>query len=177
MLVKLGARRDQGDVVDLMLECHERIRRFCAMAVQLAAAVGPKDDEVRESARAVRRYFAEALPLHVADEEDDLVPMLAGRDPEVDAALVAMANEHDEHAADIERLVELCAALDQDPASHATVRGEFATLATQLSDGFASHLDREERVLFPALRRLPDSDLATLRQRIRARREGRRATD
>jgi iron-sulfur cluster repair protein YtfE (RIC family) len=175
MLVKLGARRDAGDVVDLMLECHERIRRFCAMAVQLAAADAPAHDEVRESARAVRRYFAEAFPLHVADEEEDVVPMLSGRDPDVDAALVAMANEHDEHAADIERLVELCGALDQDPGSQAAVRAELATLAARLSDGIASHLEREERVLFPALRRLPDADLAILRQRIRARRESRPA--
>lgn len=170
MLVKLGSRGSEGDVVDLMLECHERIRRFSAMAVRLAAAVDPAETEVREGAGAVRRYFAEALPLHVADEEEDLVPMLRGRDPDVDDALAAMAREHGEHGPDLARLLDLCARLEREPARLAELRDELAPVAARLTTEFAAHLEREERVLFPALRRLPDADRVALRARIRARR-------
>src|SRR6185503_861481 len=94
MLVSLGSPRgDERDVVDALLACHERIRRFSAMAVRIADAGGATELEIRDAAAAVRRYFAEALPLHVADEDEDLAPLLAGRDPAIDAALATMSAE------------------------------------------------------------------------------------
>jgi hypothetical protein len=62
MIVKLGARTTGEDVVDLLASCHERIRKFSAMACAIANGQGT---DRREAAGAVRRYFAEAYPLHV----------------------------------------------------------------------------------------------------------------
>jgi hypothetical protein len=154
MLVTLGARRNEadGDVVDLLLACHDRIRAFTALAVKLAVTVDLAAAEVREGAGAVRRYFAEALPLHVADEEDDLVLLLAGRAAEVDAALARMTREHAEHEADLARLVEVCAALEDDPRRLGALRDELAPLAARLAAALA------------------DADRAGLRDRMRARR-------
>jgi hypothetical protein len=117
MLIKLGARESGGDVVDALLECHERIRRFAALAVTLAEARAPGAEEVREAAGQVRRYFLEALPLHVADEDESIVPRLRGRDAEVDAALATMSAEHEGHRAPLAELVSTCAALEAAPAA------------------------------------------------------------
>jgi iron-sulfur cluster repair protein YtfE (RIC family) len=170
MLVRLTApRADERDVVDLMLECHERIRSFSAMAVRLATT-DADDREVGEAAAAIRRYFAEALPLHVADEDEDLVPLLAGHDPDVDAALAELSAEHLAHAPDVGRLVEICDEIARDPRRRAVRSAELAALADRISKAFAIHLEREERVVFPALRTRPEAERDALRAKVRARR-------
>src|SRR5512138_411206 len=73
MLLQLGRRVASEDVVDLLDECHGRIRRFLAMARALANA--PRDaalSEIVATASQVRRYFAEGFALHVEDEEIDI---------------------------------------------------------------------------------------------------------
>ena len=54
------------------------------MAARVCSGVQVVSCEVRESAAAIRRYFAEALPLHVADED---VVGSALRKDEAEAAL------------------------------------------------------------------------------------------
>ncbi|HSN25240.1 MAG TPA: hemerythrin domain-containing protein [Kofleriaceae bacterium] len=150
MLVKLGSRAASEDVVDLLLACHERIRSFIAMARRIAAAGG----DAREAAGQVRRYFAEAFPLHVADEEELL------------ALPQRIHDDHVTHAPAIEKLVALCAAIEQG----GSVPAELAPLAERLERELAEHLAIEERDVFPAIRQLPESERARIRDAIRARR-------
>ncbi len=85
MLTKIGKPAAAGDAVGLLLECHERIRSFLALARRIAE-VGPSaPGTVPEAAARVRRYFTEALPLHARDEEESILPRLRGLDPTVDA--------------------------------------------------------------------------------------------
>jgi iron-sulfur cluster repair protein YtfE (RIC family) len=168
MLVSIGSRREGGNVVDLFLDCHARIRRFAALAVRLPA--GPDPTEIATTAAAIRRYFAEALPLHVADEELEVHPRLAGRDPAVDAALATMSAEHAEHEPAVARLIAVCTTLAAEPARLAALAPELTTLATDLVARFETHLVLEESVIFPALRALPAADLETLRLAVHARR-------
>ena len=73
MLTKLRSSapvRTGRDVVDLLLECHARIRRFLGMARHLADAEAVADREASEAAAAIGRYFEVALPLHTTDEDD-----------------------------------------------------------------------------------------------------------
>src|SRR6478752_10243593 len=109
MLVTLGQRAKSEDVVELLLECHGRIRKFLGFARDLAVAHAAPRDEVRQLAAQIRRYFAVSLPLHVADEEELIEPALAGASSEVDAALAAMHAEHEAHAPALARLVGACA--------------------------------------------------------------------
>jgi len=154
MIVKLGARTTGEDAVDLLAACHERIRKFSAMACAIAKAQG----DVREAAGAVRRYFAEAFPLHVADEEELIEPRLA---------LPAQVHaDHAAHAAEIERLVALCAGIE----AGGPVPPELGPLAERLRKELDAHLELEERDVFPALRMLPDAVRAEIRDGIRARR-------
>lgn len=171
MIVNLGRRGATEQVVDLLLECHHRIRRFLAMARALAAA--PDDTpaaEVSDTAAQVRRYFVSALPLHIADEEVDLAPLLAGRDADVDHALATMHDDHADHAAMIARLIELTGAIAEDAGARRARAAELAAVAGALEVQLAIHLALEERVLFPAVRALSGAEQDGLRAAIRERR-------
>jgi iron-sulfur cluster repair protein YtfE (RIC family) len=162
-----GVRRD---VVDMLLACHERIRSFTGLAQRLAGAVEPSDDEVRELAARIRRYFVEALPLHVRDEEELIVPRLAGTSAELDAALAVMASEHATHNAACDRLIAICGLLQRWPEQLPEVAPGLAAVAGELATAFAQHLAAEESVIFPAVARLPAGERAAIAAAIQARR-------
>jgi iron-sulfur cluster repair protein YtfE (RIC family) len=169
-MITIGKRPPASDIVDLLLDCHERIRSFTSMAQRLARSPGAPPAEVAEAAAKVRHYFAEALPLHARDEEESMVPRLRGRSPEVDRELDEMRREHAEHEALLGRLVSLCEGLAADPARHGALAPELDLVATALRDHFVPHLDREERVLFPALRALPEEQRTAMVRELRSRR-------
>lgn len=171
MLTVLGKTPATGDAVDLLLECHDRIRAFLALAGRVAAAGPAERDDVAEAAARVHRYFTQALPLHARDEEESILPRLRGRDPAVDRELDTMAREHAEHEPPMTRLVRACDAIAADPGRHPALAGDLGAAARELEAHFAAHLRREEEVIFPAMRRLLDraEDAAIVRE-LRARR-------
>ena len=171
MLVQIGKRPDTVDVVGLLLECHDRIRKFTTMARDLAAARGASLDAIRDAASQVRRYFVESLPLHMADEEKQIVPRLLGINAQLDRALATMEADHTAHEPLVRRLVELCSMLVGDPRQVAAVATELHAVATKLTSEFFVHLELEERVIFPALRRLPNEERAAILVAMRERRE------
>jgi hemerythrin-like domain-containing protein len=137
-------------LVELLLACHDRIRSFIGLARTLARDESSEPAQVVESCRRCERYFAEALPLHVADEEASILPRLAGKSPEVDAALATMASEHAEHARALEALLAALRELGKTPSSRAA-RSRLGAAADPLGLAFDAHLALEERVLFPAI--------------------------
>ena len=171
MLTRLGATATPEDAVALLLECHDRIRSFLAMAGRIAAAGPGERDGVAEAAARVARYFRQALPLHARDEEDSILPRLRGADPEVDAALADMEREHGEHAAPLATLVAACESLAAEPSRLPELAPSLSRTVAELDAHFAGHLRREEAVIFPAMRRLlsPADDAAIVRE-LRARR-------
>jgi iron-sulfur cluster repair protein YtfE (RIC family) len=163
-----------GGVLELLLECHARIRQFCALARTVADAGDAPAAEIGEAALRVHRYFDEALPLHAADEEESILPRLRGREPEVDRELDAMVAEHREHEAAggaLARVVALSGTLAHEPARLPELAGALRAAADELTRHFDGHLEREERVIFPAIRRHVDPALdARLVDEVRARR-------
>lgn len=170
MLITFGARRHAPDGVDLLLECHTRIRRHLTMARRLAAASGHPEVEIRETAAQVRRYFTEALPLHILDEEITIRELLAGHNPIVDAALARMAGDHLDHEPALGRLIDLCAELERAPGDLGGIAVELAALVAVLEAQLLEHLAMEERTIFAALRLLPASDRDALARAMRERR-------
>jgi len=177
MLTNLGRPAAPADAVELLLECHVRIRWFLELAGRLAAARDPPPEEVAAAAARVHRYFTQALPLHARDEEESLLPRLRGRDSTVDRELEVMRREHDEHAGPLGRLTGLCAALAAEPGRLAEMAPAVGLAGSLLASLFAVHLDREERVIFPAVRRsLNVAEDARLAAEMRARRAPARAS-
>jgi iron-sulfur cluster repair protein YtfE (RIC family) len=159
MLHSIGKKSAPADLVDMLLECHGRIRKFSALAVAIAERTDLPRDELAEACGQVERYFTVALPLHVRDEEESVLPRLRGRSAEVDAALARMHDEHVEHGPALERML---AGLKTPRELHAP--------ATALQAMFESHLRQEEQVLFPAIRALPVAEQAAIVNELRARR-------
>src|SRR5437762_12814931 len=108
MLIKIGSAEEPSDIVDLLIACHERIRFFVDLARRLADAHDLPADEIRDAAMRVVRYFSESLPLHVADEEESIMPRLSGRAPNLDDTLQAMQREHRQHEPHLHTLLKVC---------------------------------------------------------------------
>ena len=152
MVVQLGKRPKAEGVVGRVLECHERIRRFTDMAVRLGAAENAGEEDIRSAARDVRRYFFEALPLHVEDEEKSILPRLEGREPELDAALARMHTEHESHEPLLADLIAICEELVRSPGSE--IRARLNPLAAEFQRELRLHLEEEEAIVLPAIDRL-----------------------
>lgn len=149
MLISIGRREAPEDLAGLLLECHGRIRHFAALAVQLASAdVGP--EERAGAAASIARYFGEALPLHIRDEEDGLLPRLAGR-AGLDVPLERMRREHAEHDALRLEVIAITSVIALDAhcfEAHARRLGE---VAKELEKELVSHIEQEEREILPRL--------------------------
>ena len=158
----------QQDAVALLLGCHQRIRHFTRMAVELSRGAAPAE-QVGAAARSVQRYYTQALPLHEADENDSVYPRLRAAAPpaELAAANQAMVDQHRGLNALIADLVPQWEAIALDPAQ-APASGPGAQA---LQVAWHEHLGLEERVIFPSLRaRLSPDDLAAIRQEMAERR-------
>jgi iron-sulfur cluster repair protein YtfE (RIC family) len=171
MPIPLHVRKGPVDLLDTILECHERIRHFAGVAVKIGAARGLPDEQIRSAAADVQRYFRHGLPHHVEDEEKSLLPRLRGRSRELDEALAVMEREHREHEAPLVRLLSQMDELVAQPALHAQRAGSVAASAAELSVAFESHLVAEEKSVFPAIRSLlSPAEQAQILAELRARR-------
>ena len=164
----IGTSAVPADLVDLLLACHDRIRRFSDIAARLPhAPASTARAELAQAALAVHRYFTVALPLHVQDEDLSVRPRLGG---EVEAALERMSREHVE----IERLLAegspLWLALAEHPNRLDALSPSLDRVATCLSAQLTVHLAQEEQIIFPALSRLDHNVQEEIRSEIRARR-------
>jgi hemerythrin-like domain-containing protein len=169
MLVQIGQRTQHEDLVDLLAECHARIRRFLSLAASLADDRATPENEARSVAGQIRRYFSSAFPQHVADEDELVTPRLTGTNARLDQVLAQLHDDHVHHADAIAHLVDICADIERDPR---TVRaGELRSAAERLIQQLEPHLCVEERELFPAVRALPAEIQTAIRAAMRQRRE------
>ena len=171
-MIGIGRPAPASDEPQVLLrECHERIRFFTGLARRLADTEDRPESQVADAAGRVRRYFSEALPLHRDDEDESLAPRLRGRDPIVDAALVAMTAEHGEMHGDLTALVGIAEELARAPGRLTELRVELHRVMDRLEPAWERHLAGEEQVVFPAMESLlaPD-ERACVRAEMRARR-------
>ena len=164
------------DPLELWLACHRRVERFCALLQRLPPHLATQgaDEQAREAAQSIRRYFNEAAPRHHLDEEADLFVRLRERVPAADAAGIAAVLQDlaAEHAAFDGRWRTLDAALAEIAA------GRIAPLAaadcTAFAAAYAAHIALEEGPVLDALRRwLTAEDWAALGLAMAARRGAR----
>src|SRR6185503_8552211 len=99
MLHTIRTRPDQAPSTDepteLLLACHGRLRHFSELSHALASRQDLEDPLVVDAARRLSRYFRLALPLHEADEERTLAPVLLERaTPEQADAMESMRDQH-----------------------------------------------------------------------------------
>ncbi len=170
MLVSLGRRHAPEGLVELLQECHLRIRSFLRAADRLSTADRSGPDAAAAVAADIHRYFCSAFPLHLADEDESLAPRLCGASPEVDSALATMSADHEAHIADVRRLVQVCGDIQAGEWSP-RVAARLAAVMSVLAGDLGAHLELEERVIFPAIATLQTEVQAEILAEMRARRE------
>jgi hypothetical protein len=162
-----------GDVVDALIACHDRIRHFTAMAAALAEATAAPAVEVSAAAAGVARYFAEALPLHSADEDRSLAPRLLAlplADP-LRAAVMAMTQQHGPLEEVLAAALPRWRAVAADPACLPAHAAPLRDLTARVSALWDEHLQLEESTVFPAIRALlGPAEQAAVRTEMEARR-------
>ena len=159
------------DLLGLLLACHQRIRTFIALAASIAQQTSASDAEVRDACQRCHRYFFEALPLHVLDEEMSLLPRLQQQTPALTLALQQMHAEHLQHGPQVQELCALLQAVANAPAQ-APLRAQLAVVAANLQIEFAAHLQAEETEIFPWIAKvLSSEDQAAVMHELRSRRQ------
>ena len=173
MLTSMGKRdASQVDAIDLLLECHTRIRTFTAVALRLGQDASLDDATILGGARSVARYFTLALPLHEQDEEVSILPRLRGQSPQLDQSLDRMLRDHKAHELHVQGVILACEGLVATPARAPSLRVRLVEHARALLAHWASHLVEEEIVLFSAVRSaLSAGEQAAILLEIRRRRE------
>lgn len=172
---KPTAPEREPDAVDMLLECHDRIRRFTGMAEWLATAqaTAAPASEVQETAAGVLRYFTEALPHHSADEDFSLAPRLLGGSlpDELRAAVTAMTAQHGGIEATLGALIPGWRAVAGDASVLPAHAAELGRSAAALRGLWDVHLALEESTIFPAVRaRFSPGELAEVLVEMLARR-------
>jgi len=165
-------RSVESDVVSWLEDCHRKIRFFTAMAEKIAAMPDAPPEQIADAAARVHRYFSLALPLHVADEEELIQPLLLGKSEKLDEALEAMAREHREHEAHQTAVTRICEALMKDPGRAGELAKELDEHTAALTAAWEAHLGAEEKSVFPAIRALLSAeDRSRVLRGMRERRE------
>ena len=175
MLIQIGRGKggSRDDVVGALLACHDRIRAFTALAQRmLASTVAPV--ELAAAAARVERYFRVAFPLHVDDEERSICPRLLAAPvaPDVLDATNEMMGEHAPIDALVACLLPRWAALAGDPLELPALIAWLAHDTAELDRLFQAHLERVEKVLFPAVREHLAGDEIAIRAEMVTRRAG-----
>jgi hemerythrin-like domain-containing protein len=159
------------DPATLLASCHAKIRELVRIAAVLADEREIPEDEVREAARRLRRYFTLALPLHEADEEKTLAPRLRALDASLAAELDAIEREHAALDALLAELLPHWRTLEETPAKRGALLGVLAA-GRPLAEMFETHLEVEELLLFPRITELATDARAEMAVEITARRKG-----
>jgi len=155
--VASGDAQPPLSALEMLQGCHSRIRHFVQLSLTLADADGAPPKEIADAATALFRYFNDALPLHEADENQTLFPRLIEALPQgglVSEAAQTMVDQHgviDELAAE---LLTLCASLSRQPERLPSLARRLNYVSQALAQIFATHLNLEETVIFPAAQEL-----------------------
>lgn len=170
MIVTLGSRAAPTTALTWLTDCHERIRRFGHLLERVAADATLTLPQRAEASRQAERYFREALVLHVADEEQSVLPRLRGVDAAVDVALEQMVQQHQAHAPLLREVLVLAAQLGANPQDEAA-RAALAPLAKRLRAELEEHLAQEERTWFPLVAAWSAAEQQAVVRELRQRRD------
>ncbi|HEX5357241.1 MAG TPA: hemerythrin domain-containing protein [Aquabacterium sp.] len=155
------------DPIELLMACHEKVRRFAGLTVKLRdhlARKGP-DSQAQEAARSILRYFNIAAPLHHDDEEHDLFPALQQLDQDgLNASMAALEAEHAELAGLWQSLGPWLQAISQGTA-HAP-----PPTVDAFAQRYPAHAQREEDEVYPFASQLAPTQISQISAAMVARR-------
>ena len=156
-----------GNPLDFIAEDHMREREVCALIDQLISASSVAPDIVRQ----VLTFLEDHLPLHLADEEIDLFPLMQKRcepEDEIEAVIDKLHSDHDHALADAPDVVEI---LRNVGSSSVALAETDCNCMSAFAHEARRHLILENAIILPIARaRLLPEDLAMMRQHMLERR-------
>ena len=164
---------DFDQPIAVLKHCHGRIRKQLATLEKLLAHLPAHgaDEQARQAATAVRKYFDKAAHLHHDDEEQDLLPMLHATAQGEDAATLAalaptILQDHKDMDAMWQALHEQLSAIVDGSSTFLA-----ANTVREFVERYQSHMEREEGTIAPMAMRLFDArQMAALGAAMRQRR-------
>jgi pyridoxamine 5'-phosphate oxidase len=164
---------DFDQPVAVLKHCHGRIRKQLATLEKLLAHLPAHgaDEQARQAAGAVLKYFEKAAHLHHEDEEQDLIPMLRAVARGDDAAtLQALApvilQDHKDMDAMWQDLHEQLSAIADGSGTQLS-----SSIVQRFSERYLGHMEREETMIAPmALRLFSPQQMTQLGQAMQRRR-------
>ena len=167
------AAPDFNQPIAVLKHCHGRIRKQLATLDKLLVHLPQHgaDEQARQAASAVLRYFEKAAHLHHDDEEQDLIPMLRATAQGEDAAILqALAPTILQDHKDMDALWQ-----DLHEQLTAIADGRNADLSISAVQRFVAshtaHMEREESTMAPmAMRLFSPEQMARLGQAMQLRR-------
>jgi hemerythrin-like domain-containing protein len=158
---------------EMLAACHERVNRMLTLLSRLREHMSSHgvDDNARQAARDVMRYFDLAAPHHHQDEELHVFPpLLAAGDPATVDLVRRLQRDHVQMTscwADARRVLDAVACGERpalSPADEAAL-DRFAGL-------YDGHIQDEEGLAYPAAAKLLDEAALTAMGREMMRRRG-----
>lgn len=162
------AAPDFNDPLGLLRACHDRILSHCCTLVRLAEHIHRNgvDEQARTAMAGILRYFSTAGGHHHADEEEDLFPMLRGKDEGLDALMDDLLAQH----RSMDRLWEELAPLLEEP-DKVEDAGDFERRVDAFVKAYRQHVVTENTRLLPAAESLlGPSECRNLGRNMAARR-------
>jgi len=164
---------DFDQPIAVLKHCHNRIRKQLYTLDKLLAHLPEfgADEQARQAAAAVLKYFEKAAHLHHDDEEQDLIPMLRAVAQGEDAATLqalapAILQDHKDMDALWQDLHEQLTAVAE---GRSTVLS--ASAVQRFCQRYAAHMEREESTMAPmALRLFSPEQMTQLGQAMQRRR-------
>lgn len=152
--------------IDFIAEDHLRLRAMCAEMDRLADSETTERDEVSE----IREYLTQELPALLADEDEDLMPLVLKR-AEPEDELPKLARRLDREHREIDRLLNSVLAAFSGLSLGAVLSEETRQMLHDLAQATRRHLILENAVLLPLARvRMTEDDLVALRNAMLGRR-------
>jgi pyridoxamine 5'-phosphate oxidase len=165
---------DFDQPVAVLKHCHGRIRKQLATLEKLLSHLPEHgaDEQARQAASAILKYFDKAAHLHHDDEEHDLLPMLLavaqGEDAATLQALVPMIlQEHKDMDAMWQDLHEQLTTI-----ADGSGRQLSASIVRRFVQSYLGHMEREEGIVAPMALRLFGPDQMTRLGTAMRRRRG-----
>ena len=147
---------DFGQPIAVLKHCHDRIRKQLATLQNLLAHLPQHgaDDQARQAAQAVLKYFNNAAHLHHEDEEHNLLPMLDATARDADAAVLQemmprILEQHRQMDADW-----LIIKSQLDKIATGTDTALSASTVEKFVADYTAHMEQEEQNIAPMAKRI-----------------------
>lgn len=165
---------------EMLVACHERVQRSLNLMGRLQQHLQDKglDDDARQAARDVLRYFDLAAPLHHQDEELHVFPpLLAGPDAAVHTVVRQLMQDHlHMEQAWAQARVVLQGVAEGTPATWQALTPAQTAQLDHFASLYAQHIQNEERIVYPAAQTVVQGEVLQAMSQDMARRRGAKVT-